>query len=135
MYIKQLRSLPLVLFIVLMHTPTHANTKEVIENTHIRLEEVCLEGHVFAIAFRQFSLSIVQVYEEVDNKVAIPQPKRCSLSHPSLLCRKSSNSGNNMAISTLIIIVIISILLFEGYVAFKRDKIVKKSVSRSFTSS
>jgi len=88
MHIKQRRSLSLALFILSMQTPAHA--KEVIEKTHMRLEEVCLEGHVFAIAFRQFSLSIVQVYEAVDRKGAIPQPKRCVIEGKKEEKKKSS---------------------------------------------
>ena len=70
------RSLPLiVLFILSMQNPLYA--KENIEGSRLVLEEICLNGHAFAVIVGSFGSTMVQIYEAVENKGAIPQPKRC----------------------------------------------------------
>lgn len=82
------RSLPLVLFILSMQNPLYA--KENIEGSRLELEEVCLNGHAFAVIVGSFGSTMVQIYEAVDNKGAIPQPKRCVIKGKKEEKKKSS---------------------------------------------
>ena len=77
MHTLHTKSLPLVLFILSMQTPAYA--EQFIEGTRVTIEEVCLNGHAFAVILGGFGSSMVQIYEAVENKSSAPQPKRCEV--------------------------------------------------------
>ena len=64
--------------------------KKNIEGTRATLEEVCLNGHAFAVIIGSFGSSMVQIYEAIENKGAFPQPKRCAITENKEEKKKSS---------------------------------------------